>query len=72
MSNFVIIMQARKNLYFIPIDEKEPPMPFRLKGDLLKMVGARTNRAGYHPIEYSDENFRFFIPADMLQMKVAE
>jgi hypothetical protein len=60
-------MQAKKKLYFMPANEDEPPMPFMLKNDLRVMIGVRTTRPGYHSIEHNDENFRFFVPVDMLE-----
>lgn len=68
MTDFAVILQAKKRLYWMPLDGTDgSPMPFRLKGDLLVMRGARMTRPGYHPIEYNDENFRFFVPVDMLR-----
>lgn len=73
MSDFRVVMQAKKRLFWMPLDDTDgPPMPFRLKGDLLVMVGARTTRSGYHPIEYNDENFRFFVPIDMLKLNLGD
>lgn len=72
MSDLKVIMQAKKKLYFIPVDQNEPPCPFMLKNDLRIMIGARATRRGYHPIEYNDENFRFFVPLDMCRPKLGE
>lgn len=65
MSTFVVIMQAKKSIYFMPLKEDEPPMPFMIKGQIRVMRGKMTTRSGYEPIEHNDENFRFFIPVDM-------
>lgn len=70
MSEFVVVMQAKKKLYFMPLDDKNIPMPFMLKGDLRIMRGKEIARPGYYPIEHNEENFRFFVPVDMLKVKL--
>lgn len=71
MANLVVVMQAKKSLYFMPLEGDGPPMPFMIKNDLRIMVGARTMRPGYHYIEHTDENFRFFVPMDMLRVSTS-
>lgn len=69
MSDFRVVMQAKKSLYFMPLkDDDGPPMPFMIKNDLRIMQGIRTTQPGYHPIEHNDENFRFFVPVDMCKV----
>ena len=69
MSNIVFVGQAKKSLYWIPVEGNEsPPMPFMVKGDLRILRGKEMIRTGFKPIKYSDDNFRIFIPIDMLRL----
>lgn len=67
----IVVIQAKRDLYFEFLDPDIEPRLFMKKGDCRVMMGLCSKMVGSREIMHTEDNFNFFVPMTKANVKAA-